>query len=221
MQPDYPYIAFFDVDGTLIRGNSGKSLVKAGFTMGLIGKRDFLLALFYSLLLKLKLRKPGRIMTGLARWLKGHSVERIGQFAEEVFQSYLNPAIRPEIYAEVRRHKEQNARVVILSSAVHFVCQPLAKHLALDDVICSELEIRDGVYTGRFTGEICYGKEKLIRLKAYCEKTGSSPEEAFYYGDCFSDFHALKAVGYPVCVNPGKKLAKEASMRDWTIQEWH
>jgi putative phosphoserine phosphatase/1-acylglycerol-3-phosphate O-acyltransferase len=221
MHPEYSYIAFFDVDGTLLRGNSGKSLVKAGFTMGLIGKRDFLMALFYSLLLKLKLRKPGRVMTMLARWLSGLSEERIGRFAEVVFQNYLAPAIRPEIYEEVRRHKEQRARVVILSSAVHFICEPLAKHMGLDDVICSELEIVDGVYTGRFSGELCYGKEKFNRLKAYCDKTGSSPDEAFYYGDCFSDFHALEAVGYPVCVNPAKKLAKAALKRNWTIQEWH
>ncbi|HNX80459.1 MAG TPA: HAD family hydrolase [Prolixibacteraceae bacterium] len=221
MHPEYPYIAFFDVDGTLISGNSGKSLVKAGFTMGMIGKRDFLMALFYSLLLKLKLRKPGRIIRLLARWLNGLSEEHIRSFSERVFQTYLAPAIRPEIYGEVWRHKEQNARVVILSSAVHFICEPLAKHLGIDEVICSELEIQNGVYTGRFSGELCYGKEKFNRLNAYCEKTGSSPAKAYYYGDCYSDYHALESVGNPICVNPGKKLAKMAAKRNWIIREWH
>ncbi len=221
MHSEVPYIAFFDVDGTLISGNSGKSLVKAGINKGLISKKNFIQALYLSLLLKLRLRKPGRIIRGMASWLKGLSEESVRGFGEEVFLSYLSPAIRPEIYAEIRHHKKQNARIVILSSAVHFVCQPLARHLAMDDVICSELEVRDGVYTGRFSGNICYGKEKLFRLKEYCDKMNSSPKQAYYYGDCISDYHALESVGNPVCVNPDKKLAKAALERQWVIQEWH
>jgi putative phosphoserine phosphatase / 1-acylglycerol-3-phosphate O-acyltransferase len=221
MSPEDHYIAFFDVDGTLINGNSGKSLVRTGYKKGMISTKNFIHALFLSLLFRFHLRKPARIIDGMAAWLEGLSEDTVKKLSEEVFLSSLYPAIRPEIYAEINYHKERNASVVILSSAIQFVCLPLAKHLAMDDVLCSELEVREGKFTGRFAGNLCYGGEKVIRLKDYCEKMNSSPKKAYYYGDSISDFEALNSVGNPVCVNPDKKLAKAATKKHWIIHEWH
>jgi len=139
----------------------------------------------------------------------------------EVFHRYLQDAVRPEIYAEIRYHKERNARIVILSSAIQFICSLMGSHLAVDDIICSELEIRDGLFTGRSVGPLCFGIEKLTRLKAYCEKMNCSPEKAYYYADDISDFQVLDVVGYPVCINPDRKLARAAAAKHWTIHEWH
>jgi putative phosphoserine phosphatase / 1-acylglycerol-3-phosphate O-acyltransferase len=221
MVPGDPYIAFFDVDGTLINGNSGKSLVKTGYKNGLISTENFIHALYLSFLFKFNLRNTARIIDGMAGWLKGLSEDTVKKLSEKVFLSSLFPAIRPEIYTEIRYHKEQNARVVILSSAVQFVCMPLANHLGIVDVICSELEVREGVFTGHFAGNVCYGDEKVNRLRIYCEEMNCTPEKAYYYADSISDFQALDSVGYPVCVNPDKKLAKIAGAKHWIIHEWH
>jgi putative phosphoserine phosphatase / 1-acylglycerol-3-phosphate O-acyltransferase len=221
MSPEDQYVAFFDVDGTLIHGNSGKSLIKSGYKNGVISTRNFIHALYLSMLFKFNLRNPVRIMDGMAFWLKGLSEDTVKKLSEEVFFNAISHAIRPEIYAEIQVHKERNARVVILSSAVQFVCLPLAKHLAMDDVICSELEVREGTFTGRFAGNLCYGDEKVDRLKVYCKQMNCSPEKAYYYADSISDLQALDSVGYPVCVNPDKKLAKAATARHWVIHEWH
>jgi len=221
MSPDDRYIAFFDVDGTLINGNSGKSLVRTGYKKGVVSTRNFMHALYLSLLFRCHLRKPGMIIETMAAWLEGLSEDVVKKLSEEVFLSSLSAAIRPEIYTEIHYHKKRNARLVILSSAIRFVCVPLAKHLAMDDVICSELEVRDGVFTGRIAGDLCYGGEKVKRLKVYCEAMNLSPENAYYYADSYSDFEALDSVGYPVCVNPDNKLAKVAGEKNWIIHEWH
>ena len=55
---------------------------------------------------------------------------------------------------------------------------------------------------------------------AYCDKNIYSASDAWYYGDSISDLTALKAVGNPVCVNPDKKLKKEALKRVWKILTW-
>jgi putative phosphoserine phosphatase / 1-acylglycerol-3-phosphate O-acyltransferase len=221
MYPGDHYIAFFDVDGTLININSGKSLVKSGYKNGLISTKNFIQAFCLSLMFKFKLRDTGRIINGMAGWLKGLSEDTVKKLSDEVFFASLSHAIRPEIFSEIRYHKELNAKVVILSSAIQFVCLPLAKLLGIDDVICSELEVREGVFTGRFVGDLCYGDEKVNRLKVYCKEMNCSLEKVYYYADSISDFQALDAVGYPVCVNPDKKLAKVAGAKHWTIYEWH
>ena len=69
--------------------------------------------------------------------------------------------IRPAIIAEIKRHRENQASVVLLSSAITPICSVVAQYLELDDYICSEFEVVDGLYTGRPLGTICYSEEKL------------------------------------------------------------
>lgn len=221
MLPGYDYIAFFDVDRTLLHVNSGKFLVNRGYRNGLISTKDFLHALFLSFLFKFRLRDAGKIIRKMAGWVKGLSEDKVKELAEEVFHGVLSRAVRREIYGEIRFHKERNARVVILSSAIQLVCQPLADLLSFDDVVCTRLEVRNGVFTGRFVGEACYGEEKVNRLREYCHEMNCSPGKAYYYADSISDFQALDSVGYPVCVNPDKKLTRLAVAKHWRIHEWH
>jgi len=221
MCPEHHYIAFFDVDRTLIHANSGEILIKRAHSNGVMSTKDFIHAFYLSLLHKFNLRDTDKLINGMAGWVKGLSEDTLIKLSEEVFHTFLSDAIRPKIFNEILYHKERNARVIILSSTIQYICSLLAKHLGMDDVICSELEVREGFFTGRFIGRLCYSDEKAIRLRAYCEKMNCSPEKAYYYADSISDFQALNSVGFPVCVNPDKKLAKIAGEKHWIIHEWH
>jgi putative phosphoserine phosphatase / 1-acylglycerol-3-phosphate O-acyltransferase len=214
------YIAFFDVDQTIIHVNSGRFLVKCAYAKGLMSTKNLVHAVYLSLLYKFNLRDTDRIIDGMARWVKGLSEDALTALSEEVFHTFLLDAVRPEIITEIKYHRERNARVVILSSALQYICSPLAKHLAIEDVICSRLEVKDGLLTGRPEGRFCFGDEKAIRLRAYCEKMNCSPATAYYYADAFSDFKVLDLVGHPVCINPEKKLAGIARARHWIVHVW-
>jgi phosphoserine phosphatase len=87
----------------------------------------------------------------------------------------------------------------------------------MDDVICSGLEIKDGVYTGYPSGTFCFGEEKVNRLNSYCAEKKINPAVTWYYGDSIADFPVLKSAGNPVCVDPDKKLLREAIKRNWKI----
>jgi HAD superfamily hydrolase (TIGR01490 family) len=130
------------------------------------------------------------------------------------------PSVHPEVKPEIKFHKEKNAKVVILSSSLVPICREIAAYLEIDDIICSDLEIINGSCTGRTAGPVCFGKEKVVRLKEYCEKNNNTLEKAWYYGDSISDLPALSIVGFPVCINPDKKLKKVAKARNWRIYNW-
>ncbi len=87
----------------------------------------------------------------------------------------------------------------------------------MDDLICSKLESVNGILTGKTQGKLVYGKEKEKRLVDYCIKHGYSQEDAFYYGDSYTDEYVMNAVGHPVAVDPDKKLLIIALKNDWTI----
>jgi HAD superfamily hydrolase (TIGR01490 family) len=214
------YIAFFDLDRTITKSISGSALARAAFRKGLISNRNLINAIFLSLLFRLRLKDPLKIMDQMVSWVKGIPERTIIDLCTEVFREVLFPSVYKEAIAEIEFHKTKNAKVVILSSAITTVCQEMARNLNIDDIICSELEVNNGNMTGRPVGHLCFGEEKAVRLKEYCEKHNSSRSEAWYYGDSISDLPALNAVGIAVCINPDKKLKKTALKRGWKILCW-
>lgn len=216
---DKNYIAFFDLDHTIISVNSARILIKTAYKKGLIARSTILKGYLFSFSHKLKLYDPSKIITSMAGWLSGVPEEGLMKLSEEIFTSQLIHSIRKEITEEIIRHKSLGAKVVILSSSIYPICSQISVHLAMDDIICSNLELINGKYTGRATGPFCYGREKAVRLNEYCEANNTDPAKSWYYGDEIADQYVLNAAGNQVCVNPDKRLLKKALAKGWSVLE--
>ena len=215
------YIVFFDLDKTLTNSISGKALATAAFRKGLLSNWKLLNAAVLSLEFRLRIRDQLKIIDEMVSWVKGIPENSIDDLCTEVFNEVIFPSVYKDAISEIELHKAKNAKVVILSSALTTICRQMAEHLSIDDIICSGLEVKDGYMTGRPLGHLCFGEEKAVRLKRYCEIFNFSLSETWFYGDSVSDTHALNAVGNPVCVNPDKKLRKTAKSRGWKIVNWN
>ena len=71
------YIAFFDLDRTVLGMNSGYALGRSAYKAGLINRSDLINALFLALLYKLKLRSAEKMITGMGSWLRGLTIETV------------------------------------------------------------------------------------------------------------------------------------------------
>ena len=211
------YIAFFDLDRTVISKNSGSLLLWQAYKNRVMSTGNLINAIFQSYLYKFNLRDTNLIILKLGSWGKGLRQEIIDELSKEVVDKYLKGSIRPEIIKEIGFHKENNAATVILSSAISSICEPIGRYIGVDDIICTSLEISDGILTGAPVGKFCFGDEKRIRLLSYCEQNHFNPAEAWYYADSISDLPVLEVVGHPVCVTPDKKLTRIARERGWKI----
>jgi len=216
----FSYIAFFDLDRTIIKAVSGTELAKGAWKKGLMKWADMAQAIYYSAVYKLGIKNPLKVVNKMTEWVKGIPEESLVELCTDVYNKVLLPSLHGDVIPEIRMHKEKGAKIVILSSSLAAVCNPIASFLGIDDVICSRLETTDGFMTGRPIGKLCFGDEKLTRLKAYCETNNSTPLESWYYADAYSDFAALSLVGMPVCVNPEKKLLKIARKKEWKVYIW-
>lgn len=211
------YVAFFDLDKTILSINSGSVLVREAYKSGLMSTSDLLNAVYLSWLYKFNLRDTALIVAGMGRWLKGLTVDEVQDLSEHIVNKHLVHAIRPEIYSEIKFHKENNAEIVILSSVIVQICKPLGSYIGVDNFICTAMEVVDGVFTGLVENKYCFEDEKRVRLMQYCEARNYDPTEAFYYGDSISDLPALNVVGHPVCVEPDRKLIRIARERGWRV----
>jgi putative phosphoserine phosphatase/1-acylglycerol-3-phosphate O-acyltransferase len=214
------YIAFFDLDNTIISSNSGKLFIQFAYRKGLITTFDLIKGFFLSLAYRFDLRDTVKIIDSMLSWVKGISEASLNDFSAEIFKNHISGTIHQEVYAEIRFHKNKGARVVILSSAIYPVCRNVADYLGIDDIICTTPELENGVYTGRNTGPICFGIEKANRFNEYCNSNIINPKDSWYYGDSISDLAVLSTAGTAICVNPDKKLKKEAEKRGWKVLLW-
>ncbi len=213
----FTYIAFYDLDHTILRGNSATCLVEESRQRGVMNQKQYRHALYLSIIYKLNLGNPAKMINRMLSWLKGLPEESIKKLCREVFHDSLVNTIRPEILATLEVHRKQNGAVVLLSSASSPICEPVSKHLGLDDVICTHLSSDNGILNGTTDGKLVYGMEKKHRLLSYCQTHGYDPNDAFYYGDSYTDHHVMKAVGNPVAVSPDRRLLKIATRRNWPI----
>jgi HAD superfamily hydrolase (TIGR01490 family) len=214
------YIAFFDLDRTITKAISGKELAKSALRKGFLSYTNLFFALNSSLAYKLSLKEEQKIVNEMVRWVKGLTEQTLSDLCTGIIEKAMLPSVYEEARMEIKSHKEKNGRVVLLSSALIPICHEIVLNLEMDDFVCSDLETVNGLLTGKPVGKLCFGPEKAVRLKSYCEKHNSDPSDAWYYGDSISDLQVLSAVGNPVCVNPDKRLRKEAVGRNWKILSW-
>ena len=112
-------------------------------------------------------------------------IRELGQrFAEEV----LPGVVRPDALARIRWHQTRGDRVVVVSGSLSAYLEPWCKGMSLD-VICTQLEERQGRLTGRYLGGDCCGAEKASRiLRRYPLLNYSS---IYAYGDTDEDRQML------------------------------
>lgn len=214
------YIAFLDLDKTILSVNSGALLIRQSFNEGLLKRKHLYKAMFLSLLHKANLRSAARIIPSIAYLIKGAPVNEFSTLTDSIASTYLFDSIRPGIKKELKYHQENGAELVILSSAMMEICKPIGSYLGFDNIICTKMQIKDGRFTGLPEDRFCFEDEKRIQLLEYCRIKGYSTDDAYYYGDSISDLQALEVVGNPVCISPEKPLRKIALARNWTINDW-
>ena len=105
----------------------------------------------------------------------------------------------------------------MLSAAIDYICRPIVDHLELDDLVCTHMEVKDGVFTGLPSGKLVFGPVKGTRLVEYCNLHGFDPMEAYCYADSYSDLPMMLKTGHPIAVRPDRRLGKAARKRGWRV----
>jgi HAD superfamily hydrolase (TIGR01490 family) len=215
------YVAFFDLDGTILNTNSGKILAHYAHKTGILPSRHLINGMFLSALYKMGLMQPEKIIYRITDWFSDIEETTLVGITKQIYDQFLKDAIRKDMFTEINYHKHNNGRTAILSAAISYICKPIQECLDIDDMICTQLEVKDGLLTGNPEGKYCFGQEKLQQAILFCQKHGFSLEKAYFYADSKEDLPLLEKVGYPNCVTPDSKLTRIAQKKGWNICHWH
>lgn len=211
------YVAFFDLDKTILNDSSGKLYVKYMFRKGKLKWTELFKGVLLNIVHRAGIIDTEKIIKKWALKYTGMPESEIYDRIREWSDDRLDMHFRESILKEIEYHRINNANIVILSAATSHICKAVKDYLNLDDTICTELEIDNGIFTGKIVGTYCHGREKLKRALEYCIRNDYLLDEAYYYGDSLADIYFLERVGNPVCVSPACGLKRMARKRGWRI----
>ena len=213
-----PHIgAFFDLDKTLINGFSAKDFMKARLLSGKVTTKE-IVAQFAGALSYATDNGNFASMAALgAKGVKGVREQVFIEVGEEVYEKHLAKAIYPEARAMVAAHIAKGHTVAIVSAATPYQIDPIARDLGISHVMCTRMEVKDGVFTGDIVKPACWGEGKAYAGQKLADKYHLDLAKSFFYTDSAEDLPLLEIVGYPRPMNPDAKLSALAFKNDWLV----
>lgn len=210
-------LALFDLDNTLLRGDSdhvwGEYLIDQGAVDRARFARDN--DRYYAAYLEGTLDIYQFLEQHQLRPLAAHDRATLERWRAEFVRSRILPLITPAARALVEKHRAQGDTLLIITATNRFITAPIAAEFGIPHLIATELEERDGRFTGKVAGVPSYREGKVTRLREWLGVHGETLNGSWFYSDSHNDLPLLTQVDHPVTVNADPILADYARQRAW------
>lgn len=211
-------LAIFDLDNTLLRGDSdyawGQFLVERHIVDGehyerenqryydayKAGSLDILEFLAFSL-------QP----------LANNKRQQLDAWHNEFMDSHIRPMITDAAMALVKKHRNNGDKLVIITATNSFVTRPIAREFGIDHLIATEPQQVDGEFTGAVNGTPCFREGKVKRINEWLATEHENLDGSWFYSDSHNDLPLLRLVDHPVAVCPDELLKEHAEKNAWPI----
>ncbi len=212
--------AFFDLDQTLLAGFSATSFMQERWTSGRSSPREIIDGLYGALAFATGRTGFSGLMSTTTAAYRGLAESVLEEIGEEVFVKHLATKIYPEARALVNAHQQAGHTVAIISSATRYQAEPLARDMGIEHVLCTELEVENGIFTGEVVHPTCWGEGKADAARNLADQCGIDLDESFAYTDSHEDLPLLEVVGHPRPLNPNRQLSQIAKERRWPVRRF-
>jgi HAD superfamily hydrolase (TIGR01490 family) len=209
-------IAFFDVDETIVSIKTmfdfyDYFLEALGYTPA---EQDESRAKALALLRPGMPREQGNRL--FYQRFAGHDAAEVAEIGRNWFADRLDRGglFHRDVLAALDGHHADGLLTVLVSGSFRGPLEPLARYTGADRLLCTELEVRDGVYTGNVTRGMI-GAAKADAARGLLVDSGIAAAGCFAYGDHMSDVGLLELVGHPVVVGPNPELIALADVYGW------
>ena len=208
--------AFFDLDNTLIGGDSdylwGEFLADVGavpaeehreknqrfddqYRHGRLDPEEFLAFQLYPLSL--------------------HPISRLKQWRRLFLAQVIEPLLLPKAALLVDKHRALGHQLILATSTNSFIARPIGRWLGLEHLIAAEPEIIAGKFTGRINGQATFGPAKLLQAQRWLKSHCGSLQQSWFYSDSHNDLPLLHAVSHAIAVDADENLLAVANSQGW------
>ena len=209
--------AFFDLDGTLVAGYTATAFFREQVTGRHVDPTTALRSLIAAVDGTFLGGSPIKGSQLAFAALAGKDESLLADLGERLFRTQIAGTIRAEARDLVRAHQRAGHTVVVSSAATRYQIGPVARDLGIEDLICTELEVHEGLLTGAIRGRMRWGREKASGVRAYARTHGVDLSHSFAYGNGTEDIDFLATVGQPTALSPDTGLSDAAARFGWPV----
>ncbi len=214
-------LALFDLDNTLLSGDSDYEWAQFLVERGVLERAEYEARNQHFF----RQYKEGRLdileflefqLAPLARYPR----EKLDEWHGEFMRTKIEPMIRAKGMELVQRHLRDKHLCAIVTSTNAFITAPIAREFGVEHLLATELEVKDGRFTGKPSGTPCFREGKVTRLAEWLADQGrtlASFTAIWFYSDSQNDLPLLEHVTHPVAVDPDDVLRREAGKRGWQV----
>ena len=186
-------VAAFDFDGTLTRRDTLLPYLVMGlgwarFGMVMLQCAPWLLAYALRLL-------PNHVAKArlLQLAFSGRTTAQVDDWTTR-WLATLSMQLRPDAMAQLAVHQYAGHCCVMVSASPDVYLQRAALQLGFDALVCTEMAVAGGVFTGNMQTPNCHGEQKVIRLRAWLawQDRGAKGVTLHAYGDTPADQPMLR-----------------------------
>ena len=215
-------LALFDLDGTLIAGDSdhafGQFMVTLGWVDGDAHQRRN--DAFYRQYQAGCLDIAEYVDFATAPWRRRSPAEQ-QQARQRFMDEVMAPQLTPQARDLIDAHRRAGDLLAIVTATNEFVTQPIAQALSVPHLIAIELE-RDaaGAVTGAIRGVPSFREGKIARVDQWLAGQGlrwDAFDRTTFYSDSTNDLPLLERASDPVATHPSPALEAIALERGWRI----
>ena len=215
-------LALFDLDGTLIPGDSdhavGEFMVALGWVDGPTHRRRN--DAFFRQYQDGSLDIAEYVDFTTRAWRQRSPADQ-----QTATRRFMADVMAPQLLAPARhllaRHRAAGDLMAIVTATNEFVTRPIADALGVAHLLAVRLaRDADGGVTGGIDGVPSFRQGKIERVHAWLAGLGhrlADFETSVFYSDTTNDLPLLDAVSEPVATNPSPALEAIAQARGWRI----
>jgi HAD superfamily hydrolase (TIGR01490 family) len=214
-------LALFDLDNTLLSGDSDFEWAQFLITQGVLDREAYAARNleFY------EQYKAGTLdihvfLDFQLKPLSRHPRAQLDAWHAQFMQTRILPMIGDPARALVNRHRAEGDTLAIITATNRFVTAPIAREFGIAHLIATEAEQVDGEFTGKTLDIPCFREGKVKRLEAWLAAHGASwqsIQRSWFYSDSHNDLFLLERVTDPVAVDPDPQLMQTAQARGWPV----
>lgn len=216
-------LALFDLDNTLIAGDSDFEWAQFLITKGVVDRevQEAKNIAFYDQYKEGTLDINEFLAFQLAP-LARHPRAELDAWHREFMDRHIRPLIGEASRQLVRGHLANGDLCAVVTATNSFVTRPIVSELGIPHLIgtIAAVDVESGAFSGSPRGTPSFRDGKIERVDSWLESLGlwwGSFAESFFYSDSHNDLPLMGKVTTPVAVDPDHKLFRHSSEMGWKI----
>ena len=213
-----PDLAIFDLDNTILNGDSDYSMINYLVDINLLNEAAKLKNDEF-----IKDYQQGQLdfnqYTNFAlKPYAGKTLNEINEIILPFVETIIEPMINIFALKLIHNHHDKGDTILLASATNELIVKPIAQRLDIRNVIGTRVKFEDKKCSGEFIPPSALGAGKLKLVENWMQAHQyDSFSGVTFYSDSINDLPLMEAVEFPKAVNPDIKLESISNKRGWEV----